>query len=99
MMINPAEILSPFRAQIDTLDDQIVDLLIKRFNVVRQVAVIKHQHKIPSVLEDRLKQVIDRVAERAGEANEDMVVEIYALILAVACDLEDEVIDGNKKFQ
>ena len=99
MMTNTAKILKPYRDQIDVLDNQIVDLLVKRYNVVRDVAVVKQQHNIPSAIEERLKEVIDRVADRAGEDNEDMLCEIYALILAVACDLEDEIITGEIKFE
>lgn len=98
MMSKAAEILKPFRARIDSLDDRIVDLLVERLGVIREVAAIKSEHKIPVVLEDRLKEVIDRVGDRAGEDNEDMVCEIYALILAISCDLEEEMTTGEPKF-
>lgn len=97
-MSKAAEILKPYRARIDVIDDKIVDLLVERFGIIREVASVKAEHKIATVLEDRLKEVIDRVADRAGEDNEDLVCEVYSLILAVACDLEDEIVTGEKKF-
>ncbi len=97
-MMKPSEILKPYRIRIDELDDQIVDLLGTRLGIIREVAQIKKQNKISVELEDRLKEVIDRVADRAGEVNEDMICEIYALILAVSCDLEEELITGQVKF-
>ncbi len=94
-MAKPSEILKPFRDRIDALDDKIVDLLLERFNIVRDVAKVKGEHNIPTVVEDRIKDVINRVGDRAGEANEDIICEIYALIIAIAHDVEDEVTGRN----
>ncbi|MFA7276332.1 MAG: chorismate mutase [Pseudobdellovibrionaceae bacterium] len=94
-----AALLKPFRAQIDVLDDQIVDLLVKRMAVIRDVAPIKAENGIPAVLDDRIEEIINRVAERAGEENEDMICEIYAVLLAVSCDVEEELMGQGQKFR
>lgn len=98
-MSKASELLKPYRDQIDQLDDQIVDLLVKRLSIVRDVAIVKAKAGIPVVIEERIKDVIDRVAERAGEENEDMICEVYALLMAVCCDLEEESIGQGKKFK
>ena len=90
-MTQSYEVLKDFRARIDALDDKIVDLLLERFNIVREVAKVKGDHNIPTVVEDRIKEVINRVGDRAGEDNEDIICEIYALIIAIAHDVEDEI--------
>jgi chorismate mutase len=97
-MVKPAEILKPFRDRIDALDDKIVDLLIERYDVVREVAKVKGDHNIPTVAEERIKEVINRVGDRAGEKNEDIVCEIYALMIAIAHDVEDEVNGRGNAF-
>jgi chorismate mutase len=98
-MNKTSEILKPYRQAIDALDDQIVDLLVKRYDIVRQVAVVKGQNNIPTVVEDRIKEVINRVGDRAGEKDEDVICEIYALMIAIAHDVEDEVLGRGDKFK
>lgn len=98
-MANTAELMKPFRDRINALDDKIVDLLVERYQIIREVGVFKEKHNIPTVVEDRVKEVINRVGDRAGEDNEDFVCEIYALIIAIAHDLEDEVRGQGSKFR
>lgn len=85
------DVLKPYRARIDVLDDQIVDLLVQRFSVIREVAVVKEQHGIAAVLEDRVRQVIDGAALRVGSDREvaDLVREVYTLLVTVSCDMEE----------
>ena len=87
--------LKPFRDKIDAIDDQIVALMVKRFDVIRDVAVFKKQENIPAIIEDRIREVVDRAGGNAGEANEDMIREIYIMLVAVSCDLEEQIIEGR----
>jgi chorismate mutase len=89
------DILQPYRAIIDQLDDQIVALMVKRLAVVRDVAALKIKEGIPAVLEDRIREVIDRAGENAGPENEEMVREVYIMLVAVSCDLEEQLISGE----
>lgn len=90
------EPLKPYRARIDALDDKIVDLMVERFEVIREVAEVKIKAGIPAILEDRIREVVDRAGERAGASNpdnEDMIREIYIMMVAVCCDLEEQIIE------
>lgn len=90
------EVLKPYRARIDALDDKIVDLMIERFDVIREVAEVKIKAGIPAILEDRIREVVDRAGDRAGASNpdnEDMIREIYIMMVAVCCDLEEQIIE------
>lgn len=92
-------ILVPYRQKIDTLDKNIVDLLVQRFGVVREVAAIKAEHGIPVVIEDRIRQVIDQAGEQAfeqaspdsAEDVESMVREVYMMLVAICCDYEERL--------
>ncbi len=88
--------LTPFRTKLDALDTQIVDLLCQRFDVIREVAAVKIQHHLPVVIEERIRAVIDRAGDKAGEADKNRVREIYTLLVALACELEEEIIDHHK---
>ncbi|WP_282604856.1 chorismate mutase [Pelagibius sp. Alg239-R121] len=87
------QVLQAHRQQIDRLDDEIVRLLAERYGIVSQVAAIKAEHGIPSVLQDRVTEVIERNAETAAGLgfDPDLVRRLYAVIIEEACALEDRL--------
>ncbi len=99
-MSRTQEIMKPYRDRIDALDDQIVDLMIERFKLIREVSVVKHENKIPAIIEERIAQVIDRAGDRVeaalpdeqGQDDADRIREIYALMVVISCDLEEEIL-------
>ena len=87
------EILKPYRKKIDDLDDQIVDLLVQRENIIHEVAALKFKHNISAVLQDRVDEVRERNAAHAlaKGASEDFMRSLCAKIIAFSCDLEEEM--------
>lgn len=87
------EILKPYRDRIDDLDDKIIDLLAERTAIVHEVANLKFREHIPSVLRDRIDEVIGRVVSRADEkgADPEIIRQIYTAIIERNCALEDEI--------
>ena len=98
-MTKVAELMKPFRDRLNALDDRIVDLLVERYKIIREVGAFKEANKIATVQEERVKEVINRVGDRAGDDFEDIVCEIYALMIAIAHDVEDEVRGHGDKFR
>ena len=94
-----AEILAPFRKRIDALDDRIVDLLVERFGIIHEVGILKAQKGIPAVLPERVVQVRERCAERARAKgiSAEVVRNVYELLIASACQLEEKIISGEGK--
>lgn len=86
-----SRILAPYRADIDDLDDRIVTLLARRFEIIRDVADIKAARGIPSVLQDRVEEVLDRTARTAQARGLDpaLVRAVYALLIDYAHRIED----------
>ena len=84
-------LLQPYRERIDTLDDQIVDLLVRRFAVIREVAELKAARGIPSVLPARVTEVLDRnaAAAEAKGLDPDVVRQVFAYLIKHAHDIED----------
>ena len=87
------EILKPYRAQIDAIDDQIIDLLAARLSVIREVGVLKAREGIPPVLQDRVEEVRERCAKRAqGKGvDPDLIRDLYTLLIDYSCRLEDDI--------
>lgn len=91
------EILKPYRAKIDAIDDQIIDLLAARLDIIREVGALKAAQNIPPVLQDRVNEVRDRCAKRGEGKNVDPVLvrDLYTLVIDYSCALEEKII-GKK---
>lgn len=57
--------LAPFRAEIDAIDAQIVELLARRFEVVRHVIAVKKVEGLAAYLPERVEDVIEKVSALA----------------------------------
>ncbi len=88
-----AQTLKPFRKKIDTLDDQLVDLLVEREKIIREVADIKAENNIAPVLQDRVDEVRERNVTRGVKkgADENYMREIYTKIIELSCELEEQI--------
>ncbi len=87
------ERLKPYRAKIDALDDQIVDLLVARMDIVREVGEVKAREQIATVQEDRVVEVRERCAQRAAKQglNPGMVRKLYTIIIDEAHEIEQAI--------
>lgn len=95
------EILKPYRARIDALDDRIVDLLVERIGIIREVGVLKAEKGIPATLPDRVDQVRERNAARAASKglDADLVRRLYTEIIDYSCALEETIKAEQKRAQ
>lgn len=91
------EDLSNFRAALDRIDAQLIELLGQRFDICRKVANYKRKNKVPMMQPDRVKAVHERNAELGirHSVNPKFVQDLYTLIIGEACRLEDEIIDAD----
>ncbi len=91
------QILKPLRIKIDSLDEQIIKLLVEREKIVHQVADVKEEHDIPVVLPTRIEQVIDQAGQKAKSlgGTENYMRLIYKRIIELSCDLENELMDKD----
>jgi len=91
------EDLSNFRAALDRIDAQLIELLGQRFEVCRKVANYKKLYDVPMMQPDRVKEVHARNAELAKThaVSPAFVQDLYTLVIGEACRLEDEIIDAG----
>jgi 4-amino-4-deoxychorismate mutase len=87
--------LSAFRSQLNQLDDEIIRLLGRRFDICRAVAEYKRAKGIPMMQPARVAEVKERCAELAVARNvsPEFSRRLYGLIIDEACRLEDAIID------
>ncbi|MBT5015889.1 chorismate mutase [Candidatus Peregrinibacteria bacterium] len=53
--------LDDFREKLDQIDDQIVDLLGERFDLISQVKEYKKKHKVETYHPKREQEILERV--------------------------------------
>jgi 4-amino-4-deoxychorismate mutase len=86
--------LDPFRRRLDELDDQIARLFGERFEVCREIALYKRAHGVPMMQPGRVAEVRARYLARGREVElpEDFTEDLFAVLIAATCRMEDELI-------
>ena len=97
MVERPMEALESFRREIDATDAQVIELLGRRFDICRQVARLKREHRIPMMQHGRVAAVKERCMRLGVQSGLDpaFVADIYTLIIGQSCLLETEIIDRD----
>lgn len=91
--------LLKFRKELDEIDQRLIDTLADRFAVCRQVAEYKAEHDIPMMQPGRVLEVKNKAVQRALPAGltERFARDLYDLIIAEACRMEDEIIESAER--
>ena len=87
-------LLTPLRQEIDEIDQKIIALLARRFEVVNRVIGIKALHHIPVVLPARIQDVKEKAAKEAVRhgLDRDFIEEIFDRIITRTCDVERQML-------
>ena len=65
------ESLTELRAQIDKLDDQLLELLTRRMRISRDIGQYKKEHSMPILQAQRYEELLERRAKQAVELGMD----------------------------
>jgi len=95
-MTNPD--LGTFRIEIDAIDDTILDLLKRRFEIVRAVGELKAQNGLEIVQSRRAEEVLDRVTKAAENKNipPRLIRDFYASMIEEAHTIEFAIKDAHQ---
>ena len=72
--------MNELRTQIDTVDEQIVDLFRRRMALCADIAQCKKQEKLPVYDPERERKVLQRVSDLAGEELEDYTRVLFSTL-------------------
>ncbi len=88
--------LKEYRVRIDALDEQLIDVLARRFAVVRAVGDLKSCEGLPVVQSERAEAVKRRAADMGKEKGLDpeFVYGLYEMMIAHAHELEHDIVGG-----
>jgi chorismate mutase len=90
-----ADGLAPFRARLDQIDAQLVDLLGERFQICREVAVHKSENDIDMMQPGRVEIVRARYLQHGAEVDlpADFTASFFDLMIDATCRAEDELME------
>jgi chorismate mutase len=90
-----ADGLAPFRARLDQIDAQLVDLLGERFQICREVAVHKSENDIDMMQPGRVEIVRARYLQYGAEVDlpADFTAGFFDLMIDATCRAEDELME------
>jgi chorismate mutase len=92
-----AEDLERLRAQLDALDQVLLDTVRDRIRCCVRIADVKRRHGVPMMQPHRIALVQERAAAFAAEHGVDATFlnRLYDLIIDETCRVEDLVIAGD----
>ena len=88
-MMHSIEIINVIRNKIDLLDEQILDLLMQRFSISKEIGKIKASDGINIGDPNREKEIIDRLAEKLeGKLEKNDIAAIFGPIYHISKKLQ-----------
>ena len=73
--------INELREQINEIDCGIVELYGKRMETARAIGRYKREHNLPVLDSERERSLLNKVAEQAGEENEQGIRALYHLLI------------------
>ena len=89
--------LEQLRAEIDGLDQQIVELFKARMEAAGEVAGYKKEHGLPVLDAGRERTLLNKIAQQAGEELGDYAQSVYRTLLSVSRSYQNSRIGGESK--
>ena len=80
------------RNKIDTVDDKITDLLVERFNIVKEIGAIKLNSRTEITNLSREKSIISRIFKRTNEnISQNDLSEIFNSIFEISKKIQNSI--------
>ncbi|MCC8023290.1 MAG: chorismate mutase [Clostridiales bacterium] len=90
--------LSQLREEINAIDDQIAELVVKRLDVNQQVAAYKIEHDLPVLQPDREQAVLDRAAAKSGDYADALRL-VFATLMDMGRATQHRIIGGGDNLR
>ncbi|MBI2593682.1 chorismate mutase [Candidatus Daviesbacteria bacterium] len=82
--------ITKLRAQIDKIDEELLDLIAGRVELVRQIGIEKKKDGIGVVDEDRERKILNELMLKAGEKgiNPEIVKKVWKVLIDISYEIE-----------
>lgn len=82
------EQLEDLRQQIDSVDNQLCELYLKRLAVVQKVAALKQQHNLPVLQSKREQQILQHLSANLSPEQVQEVSALYHHIFKLSREIQ-----------
>lgn len=95
---NQCENIDEIRAAIDSIDKQVLELIAKRFQYVKEIVKFKAEDEESIIAKRRYDEVLNRRRELAiqNELNPDVIEEIYKILIHYFIEEELKILKQKK---
>jgi len=90
--------LNEIRKQIDSVDDQLLQLFLQRMELSEEVAAYKNEHHLPILNKQREREILAKVTEKAGE-KERYAYHLFSTLFELARSRQAELIETPTKVR
>ena len=87
--------IDAIRSDIDKINDEILDALIKRLELSKDVAEYKIKQNIPVYNREREEEILRRIGNKAG-AKAEYIIPVFEAILDTSKKLQEDIITGKE---
>ena len=77
--------MEEYRQQLNELDAKMVELYVQRMKIAESIGQYKKENNLPVKDRRRERELMDRLAEQAGEDYENGIRGIYSLMIDQSC--------------
>ena len=85
--------LENYRAEIDKIDDEILELFKRRMAVAENIVKYKIENNLPVLNPRRERVILDRVCSACGEDIRDYVKTLYTALFEISRTYQDTFIN------
>lgn len=82
--------INKLRGEIDKIDQELLDLIVRRIELVRAIGAVKKNEGIEVIDEEREKEIFNRLTTLAGEKgiDPDIVKKIWNVLIKISYEIE-----------
>ncbi|MEG6617263.1 prephenate dehydratase domain-containing protein [Peptococcaceae bacterium 1198_IL3148] len=90
--------IKKLREEINQIDSQLVELFLKRMNTAADIASYKIENQLPVFDSQREREVLNRIAELAGEEMESYASQLYNTLFDLSRAYQNQLIPHNSQL-
>ena len=90
--------LEEYRSKIDKIDSQLIDLLKERLEVAAEIAEYKRENGLPVLDRARERQLLNKVAEKAGEDYENEAKIFFSSMMGISRAYQSKLLGVKSSY-
>lgn len=80
--------LDKYRQEINRIDEELINLLEKRFTVTKAIGEFKKENNIPVLNKNREQEIVEKI-QALDLDNEKFIIELYLQLMKIAKDQQN----------